>query len=171
MRLEQVISVVQALNEADVRYLIVGGLAVNAHGHVRYTNDLDLVISLEPANIRRGLDTLAAIGYRPKIPVTSAQFADPQLRELWRAEKGMVVLNLWSDQQRESPIDVFVHEPFDFATEYSAAKLFPLTDNITAPFVSLPTLLRMKAEAGRPRDLIDITELKRSEEIRHRHEI
>ena len=47
MRLDQVISVVQALNEAGIRYLIVGGLAVNAHGHVRYTNDLDLVIGLE----------------------------------------------------------------------------------------------------------------------------
>jgi len=33
--------------------------------------------------------------------------------------------------------------------------------------VSLPALLRMKAEAGRPQDLIDIAELKRIEEIRH----
>jgi hypothetical protein len=171
MRLDQIISVVEALNKADVQYLIVGGLAVNAHGHVRYTNDLDLVISLEPANIRRGLDTLAELGYRPKTPVTSAQFADSKLRDRWRTEKGMVVLNLWSDLWRESPIDVFVHEPFDFASEHRAAKFFPLTDNITAPFVSLPTLLSMKAEAGRPRDLIDIAELKRSEEIRNRHEI
>ena len=167
MRLDQVISVVQALNDASVRYLIVGGLAVNAHGHVRYTNDLDLVISLEPANIRRGLDTLAGIGYRPKIPVTSEQFADPRLRDQWRTEKGMVVLNLWSDQHRESPVDVFVHEPFDFSHEHRSAKIFPLTDTISAPFVSLPTLLRMKEEAGRPRDLIDIAELKRIEEIRN----
>ena len=167
MRLDQVISVVQALNDASVRYLIVGGLAVNAHGHVRYTNDLDLVISLEPANIRRGLDTLAGIGYRPKIPVTSEQFADPRLRDQWRTEKGMVVLNLWSEQHRESPVDVFVHEPFDFSHEHRSAKIFPLTDTISAPFVSLPTLLRMKKEAGRPRDLIDIAELKRIEEIRN----
>ena len=167
MRLDQVISVVQALNEAVVRYLIVGGLAVNAHGHVRYTNDLDLVIGLEPDNIRRGLDTLAGMGYRPKIPVTSAQFADPLLREKWRREKGMVVLNLRSDLQRESPIDVFVHEPFDFASEHGSAKNFPLTENVSAPFVSLPALLRMKAAAGRPQDLIDITELKRIEELRH----
>ena len=167
MRLDQVISVVQALNEAGIRYLIVGGLAVNAHGHVRYTNDLDLVIGLEPDNIRRGLDTLAGIGYRPKIPVTSEQFADPRLRDQWRADKGMVVLNLWSDLWRESPIDVFVHEPFDFASEHRSAKIFQLTEKISAPFVSLPALLRMKAEAGRPRDLIDIAELKRIEEIRN----
>ncbi len=167
MRLEQVIAVVRSLNEAGVRYLIVGGLAVNAHGHVRYTNDLDLVIGLDPGNIRRGLDTLASLGYRPRIPVTSEQFANTELRNQWIREKGMVVLNLWCDRHRETPIDVFVHEPFDFATEFQAARHFPLGADLTAPFVTLSTLVRMKREAGRPHDLIDIAELTRIEEIRH----
>ncbi len=167
MKLDHVIAVVQGLNAAGVRYLIVGGLAVNAHGHVRYTNDLDLVISLEPANIRLGLDTLARLGYRPKIPVTSEQFANASLRNEWRTAKGMVVLNLWSDHSRESPIDVFVSEPFDFVTEHRAAKLIPLAADILAPFVSLPTLLEMKRTAGRPQDLLDIAELTRIEELRH----
>ncbi|MDI1251370.1 MAG: hypothetical protein PSV13_21090 [Lacunisphaera sp.] len=166
MKLGQVIIVVEALNRAEVRYLIVGGLAVNAHGFVRYTNDLDLVIGLDPDNIRRGLDVLASIGYRPRIPVTSTQFADAGLRERWRVEKGMVVLNLWSDQQRESPIDVFVQEPFDFTQELATAQRIPLGEGLDAPFVSLSTLLRMKQTAGRPQDLQDIAELKRIEELR-----
>jgi hypothetical protein len=167
MQLEHVIAIVRELNDARVRYLIVGGLAVNAHGHVRYTNDVDLVIGLEPANIRLGLDTLARLGYRPRIPVTSEQFANATLRNNWRIEKGMVVLNLWNDRCRETPIDVFVSEPFDFAVEHGAAKLFTLAEGLSAPIVALPTLCRMKKEAGRPRDLDDIAELTRIEELRH----
>lgn len=166
MKFDHVMTVVQALNQAEVRYLIVGGLAVNAHGHVRYTNDLDLVIGLEPANIRLGLDTLTTLGYQPKIPVTSAQFADAALRESWRTEKGMVVLNLWNDHRRETPIDIFVSEPFDFAAEYMAAAWFPLAEGVQAPMVNLPALLAMKRSAGRPHDLIDIAELTRIEELR-----
>ena len=33
-----------ALNNAGVRYLVAGGLAVVAHGFVRFTNDVDLIV-------------------------------------------------------------------------------------------------------------------------------
>jgi hypothetical protein len=167
MRFEHVIEIVRCLNAASVRYLAAGGLAVNAHGFVRYTNDLDLVVGLASDNIRRALDTLAALGYRPKIPVTSAQFANQELRETWIKEKGMVVLNLWSDQRKETPIDVFVQEPFDFAEEWAAAIHFPLAEGIAIPIVTLPTLFRMKQAAGRPQDRIDIDELTTIDRIRH----
>ena len=36
-----------ALNEAGVRYVIVGGLAVVLHGYPRFTADLDIVLDLE----------------------------------------------------------------------------------------------------------------------------
>jgi len=167
MRLEHVIDIARCLEDSAIRYLVAGGMAVNAHGFVRYTNDLDLIISLEPENIRRGLEALRKLGYRPKIPVTAADFANPQLRESWIREKGMVVLNLWSDERRETPIDVFVREPFDFAGEWTAAIRFPLAEGIAIPIVTLPTLFRMKQEAGRPQDLVDLDELNLIERIRH----
>ncbi len=51
MRVASFESIVRALNEAGVRYLIAGGLAVNAHGYLRFTNDIDFVIQLIPDNI------------------------------------------------------------------------------------------------------------------------
>jgi hypothetical protein len=45
-------TVIGALNAAPVRYLIAGGLAVIAHGYLRLTKDLDLVLSLDPENAR-----------------------------------------------------------------------------------------------------------------------
>lgn len=53
MELSHLEQIFGALNEAQVRYLVVGGLAVIAHGYVRYTNDLDLVIQLDEPNARR----------------------------------------------------------------------------------------------------------------------
>jgi len=41
-------AIVDALNAAGVRYLIAGGLAVVAHGYVRFTADVDLILDLEP---------------------------------------------------------------------------------------------------------------------------
>jgi hypothetical protein len=43
--------VLKALNEADVRYLVVGGVAVVLHGHLRTTADLDLAVELERDNV------------------------------------------------------------------------------------------------------------------------
>ena len=43
MKLATFDAIVAALDGAGVRYLVAGGLAVNAHGYLRMTNDVDLV--------------------------------------------------------------------------------------------------------------------------------
>ena len=159
MKASHLVDIVQALNGERVRYLIVGGLAVNTHGYLRYTNDVDLVLHLEPANILRGLSALARLGYRPKHPVTAAQFADADLREQWSRDKRMLVFPLWCEQRMETPIDIFVREPFDFETELKAAVQGEVSEGVFAPFVSLSTLYALKRQAGRPQDLADISQL------------
>ena len=54
MEKHSVDAIVGALNMANVRYLVAGGLAVVAHGYVRFTADIDLIVDLEPANVTRG---------------------------------------------------------------------------------------------------------------------
>jgi hypothetical protein len=161
MEVRSIKLVIETLNQTSIRYIIVGGLAVNAHGYFRVTNDLDLVVSLEPANITAALHALDRIGFRPKIPVTPEQFANTALRESWIRDKNMVVFQLWSDDHLRTPIDIFVVEPFPFNEE--AARVFhqEIYPGITAPFVSLPTLLAMKHRAGRASDLLDIENLRK----------
>ena len=161
MEVRSIEAIVRALNGAKVKYLIVGGLAVVAHGYERLTNDVDLVISLKRQNIIRGLRALIDIGYNLKIPVAPEQFADPRLREQWRREKNMVVLQLWSDVHRRTPVDVFVYEPFDFQREFSRALREPVFGKVPAFIVSYETLLQMKQSAGRGQDLVDIDKLRR----------
>jgi hypothetical protein len=108
MEVRSIETIVKALNAAQVQYLIVGGLAVGAHGYDRLTADVDLVIGLQPQNITLALRTLLAVGWRMSVPVTPEEFADPKLRESWRKEKNMIVLKLWSDAHHRTPIFLFM---------------------------------------------------------------
>ena len=162
MEVRSVEAIVIALNSARVEYLIVGGLAVNAHGFVRLTRDVDIVLRLDPANAARGLQALLAIGYRMAIPESPEAFADAATRQRWRDEKGMIVLKLWSDDHRRTPVDLFVYEPFSFAEELAQSSFMEVSPGVLAPTVGLEALLAMKRFAGRPQDLIDIEELTRT---------
>ena len=95
------------------------------------------------------------------IPAKPEDFANPETREDWRRSKGMITLKLWSDQHQRTPVDIFVYEPFDFAKEYATATTLEVSPGVVAPLVSLETLLKMKRDAGRAQDLIDIEELQR----------
>lgn len=148
-----------ALQGARVPFLVVGGIAVIHHGYGRLTQDMDLVIRLERDVILRAFAALAALGYRPSVPVTAEEFANPECRERWKREKGMKVLKFWSDEHRETPIDVFIDEPFDFQKALTEADVRETSPGLEITIVSLDTLLAMKAEAGRPQDLADIDEL------------
>lgn len=160
MKLSSFDALVTALAESGVRYLIAGGLAVNAHGYLRFTKDVDVVVRLIPENIEHAFAALATLGYRPLVPVSAAQFADTSTREKWIREKGMQVLQFWSDAHRETPVDMFVREPFDFEDEYRRSLLKPL-GRIEVRFVTIPTLIRMKEAANRPQDKIDIEYLRK----------
>lgn len=170
MKLASFEAIVRSLNDAGARYLVAGGLAVNAHGYLRFTQDVDLVIALDPENIARGFEALARLGYKPLVPVSAGQFADAALREAWIRDKGMRVLNFFSDAHRETNVDLFVTEPFDFDRETAAALEGELLPGLSVRFVSIPTLIVMKQAAGRPRDLDDIQHLRWIEEERKPHE-
>jgi hypothetical protein len=150
----------ETLNAAGVQYLIAGGIAVNAHGYVRLTNGVDLVVRLEPVNVANAFRALEAVGYRPMVPVRAEDFADPVVREGWIRDKGMQVLRFWSDRHRETAVDVFVTEPFDFAAEYATALAGELSPGLVVRFVGLESPIRMKEAAGRPRDLDDVQHLR-----------
>ena len=73
----------------------------------------------------------------------------------------MITLKLWSDEHQRTPVDIFVYEPFDFQ-EFATALTVEVCPGLLARVVSLETLLRMKRDAGRAQDLVDIEELQRT---------
>lgn len=151
--------VLEALGQAEVRYLVVGGVAVVLHGHLRATADLDLVVQLEEGNLLRALAALESLGYRPRAPVAVQAFADPQLRASWIRDKGLTVFSLWSDRFPQLEIDLFASEPFPFEEAYARAVRVPLGGQV-ATVASLGDLIAVKRAAGRPQDLRDVESLR-----------
>lgn len=159
MERHSIAAIIGALGAADVRYLVAGGLAVVAHGHVRFTADLDLVLDPEPASLRRAIGALEGLGYRPRAPVRFEEFADPARRARWVREKGLTVFSVFSPAHPATEIDLFVEPPFDFDTVYTRAQRFEVAAGLEATFVGLADLLGMKRRAGRPQDLQDVQAL------------
>ena len=158
MKLADVEAILRALNDANVRYLIVGGLAVVAHGYVRYTADVDIVLDLERENTLRAMKALAEIGYRPLLPVDASEFADEEKRRTWITEKNMLVFQMRNPDRESTRLDIFVAEPFVFTEEFAQAKWEEVA-GIRAPVLRYSELIRLKRSSGRPEDLIDIERL------------
>lgn len=150
--------VLNALNQAGARYLVVGGVAVVLHGFLRTTKDLDLVIQLERDNLQRGLQALKDLGFQPVVPVPLEAFADPVIRESWIREKNLVVFSLWHPERQGFQIDLFASEPFDFQEVYERALRVPL-ERTEATVIAARDLIVLKRQAGRSQDLADIEAL------------
>ena len=159
MKLSTLETVFHALNEASVRYLVAGGVAVNIHGYQRMTMDLGLVIQLDSDNINKAMRCLNQLGYTPIVPVTTDEFVDPDKRKNWIETRNMQVLALQSKQFPETTIDIFVTEPFDFDKEYESAVHAELSPDTGINIVNIPALIEMKKKSGRDRDLDDIIHL------------
>jgi hypothetical protein len=161
MKVKSLEAIFRALQEAQARYLVVGGMAVVAHGYVRLTEDLDLVLDLSPDCLPRALTTLESLGYRPIYPVPLLDFANSALRHEWIETRNMKVFNLVSDRYPDVTIDIFPKEPFPFDVEYSQGELKEVAPNVMANVVSVPALIALKIEANRDRDREDIDKLRK----------
>ena len=151
--------VLKELNQAQVRYLVVGGVAVVLHGHLRATGDLDIVLQLESDNLALAMGVFAAAGYEPKAPVRLEDFSDAETRAAWIRDKHLVVFSLRHRQKPGAHVDLFVSEPFDFEAQYALA-LRVTTNVVTVPVVSVAALIDMKQATGRAQDVADCEALR-----------
>ncbi|MGH6804735.1 MAG: hypothetical protein ACREC3_15425 [Methyloceanibacter sp.] len=160
MQRDSIQAVLRTLNAAAVRYLIAGGLAVVAHGYLRFTADVDLILDLEEGNVRRALAALTGLGYRPRPPVPMEQFADPSVRDEWRKKKGLTAFSLYSPAHTATEVDLFVDCPLDFERAYASALRLDIAPDVPATFVGYDDLVALKRQARRPQDLLDLEQLR-----------
>ena len=92
--------VFEELKARDVRYLVVGGVAMNLHGVPRMTYDLDLMISLDTKNIKAAWDALSNLGFRPRVPITLSEFSDDKARSELKDRKNMFVLSFFRGEKK-----------------------------------------------------------------------
>ncbi len=144
------------LDSHKVEYVVIGGIAVQVYGHVRMTNDIDLIPSPTPQNLERLAAALKELEAHVLNPGSEHLAIDAQL--LPRA-------TLWQLTTRHGDIDVLHDAPgaSPFAQLRERALLITLGDHPIA-VVSRDDLIKMKREAGRPIDLADIAALTETEQ-------
>lgn len=139
---------VAALNAAGVAYVIVGGIAVAAHGVVRATGDLDLVPEPSVKNLDLLARTLTELG--AEHPVDDALTGESSARPV-------------SFKLRTRHGDLQVLNRMPAAPSYGHLRqnaiVIALAPEVRAVVCSLADLRAMKLASGRPRDLVDVAEL------------
>lgn len=145
----------KALAKKNIRYMVVGGVAVVLHGFLRATADLDLMVAFDHDNINAFIGVIKARGYKPKPPVPIDDFSSPDNRAKWKRDKGMLVFSLYHPKRPQDLIDVFVDEPIPFDEAYAGRKLIS-TGKTTISVISIPDLIRLKRMSGREQDMEDI---------------
>ena len=143
--------ILSALAEHHVDYVIVGGLAVQTHGHVRTTVDIDVYPRPELRNLQRLADALNELDARTLNPGSEAMAIDAAM--LPRA-------TLWQFATRHGAIDV-IHDapgapPYD---ELRARALEIELGEIRLAVASRDDLISMKRASGRSVDLEDLAAL------------
>ena len=135
---------VQFLNANAVEYLLVGGYALMAHGHPRYTGDIDFWVDPTPANIANLLIALKQFG-----------FASVDLRqEDFLAEQAVIELGF-----PPARIDLMVSiSGVEFASAYKSRLEVDL-DGTRINVINREDFIRNKQATGRPKDFADLKEL------------
>ncbi len=140
----------------DVQFVIIGGHAVNAHGFLRSTEDVDVVWIKDDRSTIKLLQVLEAVNAfwigNEIDPQTGIERIYPVNLEYIRS-RGLMMLGT-----DHGYIDLFDHVPG--VPEITVRELIEQSVTIAGrPYASIPHLRRMKAAIGRPIDLLDLQRL------------
>jgi hypothetical protein len=131
-----------------VKFLIVGGYAVAAHGYVRYTRDIDILISNEEKNAKKVSAVLQEFGFG-SLGITKEDLMNDDL-----------ILQLGYPPLRIDLItSITGHVNFDKLYDNHDSLLFG--ENMKLPVINRVDLIENKKKSGRPRDLADADELEK----------
>ncbi len=153
-------ALISRLNESEVPYCLVGGVAVALHGVPRMTYDVDIVVlTTEPA-LRRCREVLEGLGLVPRVPVVLESLAEAAVRDRHVREKNLVALTFTDPTHPLREVDVLVAPPIA-AEDLVARSVVRDADGLEVRVVSFVDLIALKRAAGRSQDLADVAHLER----------
>jgi hypothetical protein len=143
------VEVLRRLDAAGVAYVVVGAFAVAAHGVVRATRDLDLIVERSWDNATRLVTALRGMGAEP-LSRTGTEGLEPETLVRQGDRRFMT---------RHGEVHV-VHE-VDGVPEYEqlASPLVLSLDQVEVPVCGLADLRAIKEATGRPKNRVDLREL------------
>lgn len=155
------LEILRTLNENDVKYILVGGLAVGYYGYARYTGDMDLWVQPTKDNMDRLYYCLSALGY-PNETITYIK----ENRDL----ENPTPIRL-KDDEEILKVDLMTNtfqKLFTWEECYSMRKMFKIED-IEIPVIHINQLISIKENTNRLdnslKDLVDANELKKIRDL------
>lgn len=150
-------AILRELAEGGVEFILIGGFAVAYHGHLRSTKDIDIVPAPDHANLER----LAAVLRHLEAEVAGAEdFAEGELPDPLdpaALEEG----GNWVLLTKLGRLDVMQWiGDWELWTEFAPGAIEERVDGLPIKIVSYEDLVKLKELAGRPRDLLDLQELR-----------
>ena len=134
---------IRALNESDVRYILVGGYAVILHGYNRTTGDLDIWVERTEDNYLRLVSAFRKFSM-PVFDMSLENFFNPDQYDVFSFGVPPV------------SIDIMLSvKGLDFKDVWPLAE-WKIIDEVQVKLIDLPSLIKAKKASGRHRDLDDI---------------
>jgi len=151
-------TLLRALHEHEIEYVLFGALAMLFYGYVRNTQDLNVLVSPERRNLDRLAEWLMSINALLKLNPAR----DFGSRERWGMDKGSnaTVLTPWGQ------IDIVRHLPGlpDWPPVVEEAELYEV-EGMRVPVLNRRTLIDLKRRRGSHLDLADIEAIEALEEL------
>ena len=154
------IAICKELNGKRIKYIVVGGVAINSHGIPRMTYDLDFILDLEDNNLETFLKLVKSWGFKPRAPVDIMDFSKKEKRDKWIKDKNMKAFTLQNPEWAMSEIDIVINTPMDYEKAAINIKYVKIK-NVSVPTISIDDLIKMKRQSNRQQDIADIRNLRK----------
>ena len=151
---EELLAFWNALNEYEVNYIMVGGIAINLHGYQRSTEDIDVWLEDNLDNRRRF-----------RMAFKQYTGIDFPMLETMQIIPGWTNLNLNNGLRLDLMLGLKGLESYSFEESLQLASKAEI-NGIIVPFLHLNQLIEAKKAANRPKDQIDVIYLEKIKEIR-----
>ena len=142
---------IELLNSNDVEYVVVGGHAVAYHGYPRYTGDFDFFVRPSSENAKRIIAVLQAFGFWDTADLDSLLVTPGKVIQLGRPPNRIDILSGISGISFEKAL---------------ATRVLAELDGLTVPMIGLDALIENKTASGRPKDQVDVLQLKKTRDRR-----
>lgn len=151
---EEILNFWRALQECDVKYIMIGGYATNLHGYQRFTGDLDIWLkdTLENRRQLRKAFVKCDMGDFPMID--HMQFVP-----------GWTDFHLNNGLRLDILIDMKGLEEYTFDECLQMASIADI-ENVNIPFLHINQLIANKKVVNRPKDQVDVSALEQIRNLR-----
>ena len=147
----------KALQNNSVKYIMIGGYAINLHGFARYTGDIDIWIEDTPLNRKNLRKAFKDCGIGDFEMLDTIQFVP-----------GWTDFYLTNGLRLDILVDMKGIEGSSFTQCLEMASIAEI-DDVKIPFLHLNQLIANKKAINRPKDQIDVIELEKIKKIREKN--